>query len=330
MSAIQEHLSNRQISEYQSGVLTGTESNEIGKHLLKCGNCRNMLPIPSGEKFWTELITERHIEETAKSAKLVDSSLSFFSVIFGVFNRPSVLMFSAAAIVVFFGLPFLIWHSVEDRMSLSGEVAQIFDRENGETSSRVNEEPKTLKKFPADGMESGISSKKSNSKRKGIVANEKISSNPSKKERLSSVSQRKSNRNARQINSYKNRDNISLIRGSSLNCTNEIVLEMEIGKDREAVVLKWKKVKNAAKYHVFISDDDEILVDEYETEEDTTYSIKNNLDPTKLYRWKLIVTLENGQRVVGDSQNFSANDTVKKRSKFENKRRGAIRCPAKS
>ena len=62
------------------------------------------------------------------------------------------------------------------------------------------------------------------------------------------------------------------------------------GQGAGEVVLKWKKVDGATGYHVYISDDDEILVDEYETDQ-TSYVFKKPLDPEKNYIWKMVIEL---------------------------------------
>lgn len=74
------------------------------------------------------------------------------------------------------------------------------------------------------------------------------------------------------------------------------------------LVLRWQRVPNAVKYHLYISDDEEILIDEFETENSTSYLLKKQLNPKRSYIWKVIITLENGQVIAADSQKFTSED----------------------
>lgn len=79
-------------------------------------------------------------------------------------------------------------------------------------------------------------------------------------------------------------------------------------------------------FRVYISDDEEILIDEFETEQETSFVLKEKLDPTKTYKWKIIVTLENGQTMVGAAQKFTVKDFQTNKIKPDNKKGADIRC----
>ncbi len=99
---------------------------------------------------------------------------------------------------------------------------------------------------------------------------------------------------------------------------------------KENFVFKWKKIPKAAKYHLYISDDEEILIDEYETEAETIFVLKKQLDPLKTYKWKIIITLENGQTLPGPSNKFTVKDFQTKQMKPEKKQNSKIRCSTNS
>ncbi|NJM52122.1 MAG: hypothetical protein HC846_01255 [Blastocatellia bacterium] len=84
------------------------------------------------------------------------------------------------------------------------------------------------------------------------------------------------------------------------------------------------------KYHLYISDDDEILIDEYETETETTFVLNKKLDQLKTYKWKIIITLENGQTIPGPSNKFTVKDFQTKQMKSEKTRNTDVRCSANS
>jgi hypothetical protein len=94
----------------------------------------------------------------------------------------------------------------------------------------------------------------------------------------------------------------------------------------ENIVIKWKKVLNASKYHLYVSDEDEILLDEYETEQETSYVLKKPLDPQKIYKWKVVVTLEDGKTIVADSQKISIKNLRLDQKNLKRKKKSDVRC----
>jgi hypothetical protein len=145
-------------------------------------------------------------------------------------------------------------------------------------------------------------------------------------------------RNSARVTKKDAPDNISSTRGGGVpaDCSSETPVETEIGLSGEAVTLKWQKVPHAVKYHLYISDDEEILIDEYETERETSYTFKKPLDAAKTYRWKVVVTTEDGKTIAGDSQKFtvkslrqSAANRGKSKSLWFAARRMINRCEVK-
>ena len=95
-------------------------------------------------------------------------------------------------------------------------------------------------------------------------------------------------------------------------------------------MLRWKKFPDAAKYNLYISDDEEILIDEYETQNNTSYVLNKPLDPAKTYSWKILVTLENGETVIGASRKFTVKDFQMNEESLQNKSKSDIRCAEKN
>lgn len=109
-------------------------------------------------------------------------------------------------------------------------------------------------------------------------------------------------------------------------CDNQPAIDLTVEASNEKVVLKWKKVPKAAKYHLYISDEEEILIDEYETGQGTSYALTKPLDPAKTYQWKVIITLENGETVIGDARKFTVKELKSNPKKSERKGKSEIRC----
>jgi hypothetical protein len=99
---------------------------------------------------------------------------------------------------------------------------------------------------------------------------------------------------------------VSASRGVSPKCGDQTSIGFELGATNGTILLKWEKVPKAVKYHLYISDDEEILVDEYETSQETSYVLKKTLDKGKVYKWKVVIELENGQTLIGVSQKFTS------------------------
>jgi hypothetical protein len=126
------------------------------------------------------------------------------------------------------------------------------------------------------------------------------------------------------------KENIALTRGSgaSSECGNQPAIDLSVEKGGEKILLKWKKLPNAAKYHLYVSDDEEILIDEYVTTEGTSYALTKLLDPAKTYQWKVAITLKNGNTVIGDSQKFTVKEIRQNLKKSEKNKKFFVRCTA--
>lgn len=320
-----EHLTKNQIAGYRAGAFDAHEKREIGRHLLKCEVCRKSLPAPTFDDFWNAVMNERESEQTSTSeeSELSRSRIfSFFPKVFGQFGG---LAWSGATLIVLVGFSFLLWLNAGRQWNQEREVAQTFNSNTNELNSAQIDSDQRVFAQPTQNsrIDKPVSSANSNS-----LGNSKSSQPREPQKNVSSSSQANAGRNsARQIPADK-RDNISSTRGgvSPADCGGEMTVETETGLSGAAVTLKWKKIPNAVKYHLYVSDDEEILIDEYETERETTYTLKKPLDAAKTYNWKVIVTTEDGKTIVGDSQKFTIKSLQVNRNKSGKKEKQQIRC----
>ena len=79
-------------------------------------------------------------------------------------------------------------------------------------------------------------------------------------------------------------------------------INLESNSDGKEVFLKWNAVKGAQSYAVYISDLDENLIDQFESKSQTNYRSNLRFEPSKSYRWKLIIMMKNGKKIVGPPQ----------------------------
>lgn len=297
-----KHLTNNQLTAYYDGSLDEHESHTVGKHLLKCPECRKRLPLPSVEKFLSALLTDDEPDEKPIDEK---SSFSFLSGISSLWNLNSSLAFGSAAMFLLLSISVFIWLNNPNPPI---EVVQSFE---------VTDISKSEIEFPSANR-TPISANRediSNAKR---VESEPIQKKPNANLPKSPITQNNVRRDLeKKIPTEKPNKVFSATRGVSAKCGENREVEIELLSSKENLVFKWKKVPKAAKYHLYISDEEEILIDEFETESETTFVLNRKLDPLKTYKWKIIITLENGQTVAGPSNKFTVKDFQTKQSKPE-------------
>lgn len=315
-----KHLTENQLLGFAAGSLEKREQSYIGSHLLSCAACRNLLPLPTPQRIFAILTGEDEPEER----KLKDKSLflTLFSSVKSSFRNPPVLVWSLGSLMIILGFSVFVWFAVVSGSKTEDEIARGFDSGIVEIKqSKINRQNPPPTENISDN-EKPLSPSKSNRD----VADTKpiVLKTDSLKKRDLKLSEKKSQ--PKSIGLAK--ENISLTRGGPAKCGEENPVEMEIGStNNQGLVFRWAKVPNAATYHLYISDDDEILIDEYETEQETSYVMRKTLDKAKTYKWKVIVTLENGSTTAGTSQKFTVEDIQQNQiRKSEKKRKSEVRC----
>ena len=303
-----KHLTQIELSAYYNDdTVEKAERQKVKNHLLHCSDCRKRLPLPSVERFWAAIMTDSEIENVPQK----EDAENFLSSVTTFLKLQSALLMGGAALLIIFCFSFLLWSGSAE----SGrEVVQTFDNE---LSSELN--------FPLPVQipikENLTSSADSNRPVVPTPKNLKLNS-PKPKITQNNLSQDFKKPSLKQPPG----ETISATRGSSAKCSENREVEIELSSGKENLVFKWKKVPKAVKYHLYISDDEEILIDEFETPNETTFVLRKPLDQLKIYKWKIIITLENGGQVVGDSQKFTSRNFLKNRKKVETKRSSDTRC----
>ncbi len=304
-----KHLTATELSAYSLGSLEKNESQTLGRHLLNCAECRRLLPMPSAERFWVMVMTDAEVTdapEKEESENFVSSIGSFLKLNYG-------FVWGGAAVIIF-SFSFLLWLGMADS---SSEVAENFDNESG---SELN--------FPV--LEQTPIRENSTSSTSSTNSNRVIAIPTPKNLKLDSpkprISQNIINRDFNKPNLKQQPGKFAATRGVTAKCSESKTIEVEFSGDKESFVFRWKAVPKATKYHLYISDDEEILIDEFETEAQTSFVLQKPLDPQKTYKWKIIISLENGQTVVGDSQKFTIKDFQINQKKIAPKKNSETRC----
>jgi hypothetical protein len=306
-----KHLTATELLAYSLGSLEKNESQTLGRHLLNCAECRKLLPMPSAERFWAIVMTDDDIKDVPQK----EDSENFLSFLSSLLKLQSGLLWGSAALIIVFCFSFVLWLNSADS---SREVVQTFENELGSQLSFP---------VPVQTPDKENSTSLTNSNRAEVVPTPKNSKAESPKP---NISQNNSGQDSKKPTLKRPNETISATRGVSAKCGESNSVEIEFSADKENFVFKWKAVPKATKYHLYISDNEEILIDEFETETETSFVLKKTLDPQKTYKWKIIVTLENGQTVVGDSQKFTVNNLQSRQKKTGSRRNSAIRCSTNS
>ena len=93
-----------------------------------------------------------------------------------------------------------------------------------------------------------------------------------------------------------------------LPCGGQRSVGLEARLTETGLLLRWNKVRGTVKLSVYLSDLDEKLIDHFETVDRTSHLVSAKLENETVYSLRLIVTLESGERIVSESQNFKVGD----------------------
>ncbi len=311
-----KHLTRNQLSAYNAGLLAGDESNAALKHLLMCAECRKLMPLPTVDEFWSAIMTENVRVKNPAGEKSGNLWQSFSSVFSPDWNLRSGLVWTSGLVIIL--LSFMFWLRMDGADS-SNDIARSFNISDEQVSE--------LNYPPTDGFRDNDGQISSDNINRPIArpTQKKVITNLPKPNLLQNNFGRNPEKNVVKEKAAK----FSLTRGVLDGCSEEKAFELEFSPEGENFVFRWKKVPKAVNYHLYISDDDEVLIDEFETTEETSFILRKPLDPLKTYKWKIIVTLENGQTVVGTSSSFTVKNFQTNQVKREKKANSAVRCAEK-
>lgn len=336
-----EHLTENQLTEYFGGALERGVKHAVGRHLLQCDFCLKRLPQPTLEQFMAALMTDNESEDDSPDEKTA-SAAAWLGSIAESLKQPKILVFGAVgALAVCLLFTAFFWINSAQSSLAEREVAENFEVKEKQTVPTLNGGNQNTSPALASSNGGDLSSPSQKVESKlPISGNDKVGSRSSSRNVSGQNLPIASNEQPKAVSniaikksdvSDSTKTNVSSTRGGSASlpkCSDLQPLDLATGMSNEAILLKWKKVPNAAKYHIYVSDDDEILVDEFETDQETSYALKKPLAPQKTYQWKVVVTLEDGKTIIGDSQKFTVKDLQSNQKKPGRKESSIVRCSA--
>jgi hypothetical protein len=317
-----EHLTENQLNDYFGNhALKGEAKHRIGRHLLQCDFCLKRLPQPTTEQFWAALMTDEETEVSSDGRSLLAARLELIAQ---SLKQPKIFALGAASLAVVLFFSTFLWLSQAESYETGNEVVQNFETKNSQpVFDQTGDQQMDLPRESS----SGDNNSSSPASTQTVSQPEPIETKLIKtKQTTKSVAHSNVFDAKKQVNLLQ-KENVALTRGSAMpKCDDQPAIDLTVEASNEKVVLKWKKVPKAAKYHLYISDEEEILIDEYETGQGTSYALTKPLDPAKTYQWKVIITLENGETVIGDARKFTVKDLKSNPKKSERKGKSEIRC----
>ena len=316
-----EHLTRKQLSDYSLGSTGETAIREIGKHLIGCESCRAQLPPPTRVQFRNALLFEVGSENRDLAVNEPHRLIEIFDALIHPLRPKNVLVLAGAALLVFLSTSFLLLLNRSGQPQIDNEIARSVENES--PGSKIRQDG-IVEPAPNPTNDSGShsSNPKDSDGSKAL-----LTSNVNRQSRNNSPSNSLEKKAHNQAPDAE-RGNVSTSRGGSSPCGDQKSLGFEFVPSSGTVLLKWEKVPKAVKYRLYISDDEEILVDEYETSEQTSYVLKKPLDNGKVYKWKVVIELENGRTLVGVSQKFTSKNFQLSQKGTVKRQNTEIRCSA--
>ncbi|HMM81499.1 MAG TPA: hypothetical protein PKC65_15915 [Pyrinomonadaceae bacterium] len=305
----EKHLQMYEILGFREKRLSAEEHNAAARHLLVCTECRDRLPLPSADEFWNSLMgDDLQRSETANRISpwvYIKERLSE-SLYSRIVTRK--IIFAAFLLAATVGLSlFMLLQG-----GFSGDKSLVSEVSDGYSPVVLDE----------DIRESQVQNKFPNS------VNSTASRTPDKSDSHVGIDKLAKSVNAPSQATSKKQNGSPILRTrpqtqaetrGKTPCGRILYMSFDARYTDKGLLLKWDKLAGAISYNIYLSDLDERLLDHFETNSKTSYLVTGTLDNETFYRLRLIATLENGERIVSESQNFRISD-LKKGSQF----RGAV------
>lgn len=314
----EEHLHTSDILAFRERRLSGPEHSAATRHLLQCAECRGQLPLPTPDELWRCLwgsdeessqLTNSSLWSSAKaSARAIFGQLAFRSAVFA-----GLLLIAIAGLSWFLRMP--VSSAVDENMiaAVTNNDSAHFTHPPLPNGSAQDETVNIGTPVPSGDPGKMRSEMSSRSLSKPDGARVPTSQRANSRELSRGEPQRQAQ-----------------TRGNAP-CALQRFIVLDVRRSEAGLVVKWDKVKGAVKYSLYISDLDERLIDHFETSDQISYLVKAELDTKAVYRLRLIATLENGDRIVSESQNFKVDELTKGSQSLGNigvrkKTAASVRC----
>ncbi len=295
-----EHLTKKQLVAYAArSPLASAETDAVEKHLLQCAVCRDALPAPTTEQFWSVLLDETEFDENFEAEK-ISPVPSPFPTVFAFLRQP--LAWGALVLLFVAGISFLIWRGASEQPNSKTEVAQTVETPKTEDKLPTNETPPV-----SPGAETGNSNSSERNSQPQPRLKQPQSNLPAVAENSKKPEETENSELAQLIEntppavSSLRPNGQTTLRGNTQNsnpASPAFSLFAPVGETvlEDMPEFRWEKVPNAKSYRISILDQDfnEVL---------TTEVSGNSFKPGKAlktgakYLWRVEAQTENGKIV---------------------------------
>ena len=273
----QDHLSAAEVAMFREDSFS-SRSIEIGRHLLACKECRTKLPSVTPQEF-------RDCVLSANGERLDESEQEYRFLNLPLLSFARVGAFAGFAVLLLAGIYFVGVQGVTS----SGDIVV-----------RSNEPPiETVFEVKPKGSVDGTTSDERDHAATRPTIQTDVTTTPS-------------NLKTRQVTTRKVVTKVPEVRNSEtrgkLPCGGQRSVGLEARLTETGLLLRWNKVRGTVKLNVYLSDLDEKLIDHFETVDKTSHVVSAKLDNETVYKLRMIVTLESGERILSESQTFKVGD----------------------
>lgn len=273
----QDHLSATEVAMFRTDSFS-SRSIEIGRHLLACKECRAKLPSVTPQDFRDCVLGADlpRLDESEQEYRFLNLPLLSFARV-GAFAGFAVLLLAG---IYFVGV---------QRLNSSRDIVV-----------RSNEPPiETVFEVKPEGSVVGTASGERDHAATRPTIQTDVTTPPSNL-KTRQVTTRKVVTKAPEIRNSEARGNLP--------CGGLRSVGLEARLTETGLLLRWNKVRGTVKLNVYLSDLEEKLIDHFETVDRISHLVSAKLDNETVYSLRLIVTLESGERIVSESQNFKVGD----------------------
>lgn len=301
----EKHYTFEEIIGFLRAELPLKQRLQMSDHIRECTICKTKLYEAD----------PNYLKQTIKNYLDREDDLTNRTVFSGLFTLGPILAF---ALVIAFLIGFLFINRSEN--SQNEFQAKINEKEIQETSfsgvvdnsANISVDNSGNQKPKISAIKSGNSTYSLTSNKSGNLSKNKV--NNSEKPLAGKFKSRQKDEQNRKILSEGN-VTVSESRSLSNPCSvNNLKIALSPYFERITETqpsFHWKAVSNAVKYQIYISDQSKVLIDQFQTTKDTTYTSKVPYNE-KNYKWQVIVTLSNGKSLNSGLIDFSIGKDAKK------------------
>ncbi len=304
-----EHLTKEQLDAYAADLLAPAETDAVGRHLLQCAACRDALPAPTPEQFWSALLDDEPEREEIFGGENLSPAASPLSAVFAFFRQPAFL--GACGLILIAAFSFVIWRSRSASHQSKTELAQTNETpKNAETLNAESNLPTTEKSPDAPGDEVQKIESPQNSERQPHLRPTKPDANlPQTKGNLNEVAEMQNRELAKLL------ENVPPV-VSSLRPNGEVLLRGKGDKPNSKLAaptfplltpvgetvletvpeFRWQKIPNATSYRISLLDAE---FNEVATAEvsGNSFKLDKPLNRGAKYLWRVAAQTPSGEIV---------------------------------